>query len=190
MRVKRNTAAGKYLSLFGAVQGFGAVVAGEEGLIEVFPPFDGESENEIAERIALLYPFAVAENRVTRKAALLLQKYFNGERVSFDLPVDRSGFTLFQSEVYEAVARIPRGKVKSYGEIALQIGRPRSARGVGAAMAYNPLPIIIPCHRVVGASGALTGYSGPGGVMSKKWLLLMEGVALPGQNDKNIRESS
>jgi methylated-DNA-[protein]-cysteine S-methyltransferase len=184
MRGKRNSAAGRFRSLFGVTLGFGGVVAGEEGLIEVFLPFARESEDAMAERIALLYPFAVAESRVTREAALLLEKYFNGERVSFDLPVDRSGFTLFQSAVYEAVARIPRGKVKSYGEIASQLGRPRSARGVGAAMAHNPLPIIIPCHRVVGVSGGLTGYSAPGGVMSKKWLLLMEGVELPGQNGK------
>jgi methylated-DNA-[protein]-cysteine S-methyltransferase len=181
MKGKRNSAAGRFRSLFGVNLGFGGVVAGEEGLIEVFLPFAGESEDEMAERIALSYPLAVVENLVTKKAALLLEKYFNGERVSFNLPVDRSGFTLFQSSVYEAVVMIPRGKVKSYGEIALQIGRPRSARGVGMAMAHNPLPIIIPCHRVVGASGALTGYSAPGGVMSKKWLLLMEGVESSGQ---------
>ena len=190
MKGKRNREAGRYRSLFSATLGFGGVVAGEEGLIEVFLPFAGESEAAMAERIALLYPSAIAENRMTREAALLLEKYFAGERVSFDLPVDRSGFTLFQSAVYEAVARIPRGKVKSYGEIALQIGRPRSARGVGMAMAHNPLPVIIPCHRVVGASGALTGYSAPGGVNSKEWLLIMEGVALPGQHGKRIRELS
>ncbi|MGD0843538.1 MAG: methylated-DNA--[protein]-cysteine S-methyltransferase [Geobacteraceae bacterium] len=180
MKGKGNRADGTYRSLFGVNIGFGGVVAGEEGLIEVFLPFAGESEDEIAKRIALLYPFAVAENRVTREAALLLEKYFNGERVSFDLPIDRSGFTLFQSAVYAAVERIPRGKVKSYGEIAAQIGRHRAARGVGSAMARNPLPVIIPCHRVVGASGAMTGYSAPGGVMSKQWLLRMEGVSIPG----------
>ena len=189
MKGKRNSVAGKYRSLFSARLGFGGVVAGEEGLIEVFLPFAGESEDEMAKRITLLYPQAVSENRVTRKAALLLEKYFNGERVDFDIPVDGRGFTLFQSAVYAAVARIPRGEVKSYGEIALQIGRPRGARGVGMAMAHNPLPIIIPCHRVVGASGALTGYSAAGGVMSKKWLLLMEGAELQGKVEKS-RESS
>jgi len=185
MKGKRNRAAGRYMSLFVAILGFGGVVAGEEGLIEVFLPFAGESEDEITERIALLYPFAVAENGVTRKAALLLRRYFAGERVSFDLAVDRSGFTPFQSAVYDVVARIPYGMVRSYGEVAAQIGRRRAARGVGSAMAHNPLPVIIPCHRVVGASGELTGYSAPGGVKSKRWLLRMEGVSVPGESAKN-----
>jgi methylated-DNA-[protein]-cysteine S-methyltransferase len=170
-----------YRSLFATTIGFGGVVAGEDGLIEVFPPFAGENKDEMVARIALLYPLAAIENQVTRKAALLLQKYFAGVQVSFDLPIYRRGFTPFQSAVYEAVSDIPYGRVKSYGEIASQIGCPRSARGVGAAMAHNPLPIIIPCHRVVGASGGLTGYSAPGGIMSKKWLLLLEGVAVRGK---------
>ena len=69
-------------------------------------------------------------------------------------------------------------------EIAKQIGRPGAARGVGTAMSRNPLPIIIPCHRVVGVSGSLTGYSAPGGIMSKQWLLLMEGASAKVIKDK------
>jgi methylated-DNA-[protein]-cysteine S-methyltransferase len=68
--------------------------------------------------------------------------------------------------------------------VAAQIGCHRAARGVGSAMAHNPLPVIIPCHRVVGASGELTGYSAPGGVMSKQWLLCMEGASGSGKKDK------
>lgn len=180
MKIKRNAALARYCSLFGATLGFGGVVAGEEGLIEVFLPFAGENEAGMAARIALLYPSVVGENQVTREAALLLRRYFAGERISFDLPVDRSGFTPFQSAVYEEVARIPYGMLRSYGDVAAQIGRQRAARGVGSAMARNPLPVIIPCHRVVGASGAMTGYSAPGGVMSKQWLLRMEGIFIPG----------
>ncbi|MGA2151168.1 MAG: methylated-DNA--[protein]-cysteine S-methyltransferase [Geobacteraceae bacterium] len=181
MKIKRNAAPARYCSLFGTDLGFGGVVAGEEGLIEVCLPFAGENEAGMAARIALLYPSVAGENQVTREAALLLKRYFAGERISFDLPVDRSGFTPFQSAVYEEVARIPYGMVRSYGEVAAQIGRNRAARGVGSAMARNPLPVIIPCHRVVGASGELTGYSAPGGVMSKQWLLRMEGVSMPGE---------
>ena len=88
MRGKRNSAAGRFRSLFGVTLGFGGVVAGEKGLIEVFLPFAGESEDAIAERIALLYPFAVAESRVTREAALLLEKYFNGEHPRYRLSSD------------------------------------------------------------------------------------------------------
>ncbi len=176
MKGKRSTGQGRYRSFYATGFGCGAVVAGAEGLMEVFLPFAGESETEMAGRVASLYPFADAENRLTRKAASLLGRYFAGERVSFDLPIDRSAFTSFQAAVYGAAMEIPYGEVRSYGEIAVQIGRPRAARGVGGAMGRNPLPIIIPCHRVVGAAGALTGYSAPGGVMSKKRLLIMEGV--------------
>jgi methylated-DNA-[protein]-cysteine S-methyltransferase len=177
MKGKRNKSSGLYRSLFETALGFGGVVAGDEGLIEVFLPFPGESEDEIASQIALLYPFAAVDNRVARETAGLLGRYFAGERVFFALPIARSGFTPFQSVVYDAVVSIPYGSVKSYGEIATQIGRAGAARGVGTAMARNPLPIIIPCHRVVGVSGSLTGYSAPGGVMSKQWLLRMEGAS-------------
>jgi len=177
MKRKRIKTSGLYRALFKTPLGFGGVVAGEEGLIEVFLPFSGESQDQIASRIALLYPLAASENRLTRETADLLVRYFAGERVSFAQPIARSDFTQFQSAVYEAVASIPYGCVKSYGEIAMQIGRAGAARGVGTAMARNPLPIIIPCHRVVGSSGNLTGYSAPGGVMSKQWLLRMEGVS-------------
>jgi methylated-DNA-[protein]-cysteine S-methyltransferase len=187
MKGKRNAEAGRYRALFGTTLGYGGVVASEEGLIEVFLPFAGESEIEMERRITGHYPFARAENSVTREAALLLRKYFAGERVSFGLPVDRSGFTSFQAEVYAEVAGITYGVVRSYAEIAARIGRPRTARGVGSAMARNPLPIIIPCHRVVGASGALTGYSAPGGVMSKQWLLQMEGLEIGGGKSEFVR---
>jgi methylated-DNA-[protein]-cysteine S-methyltransferase len=176
-----------FWSQFSTIIGFGGVVAGEDGLIEVFLPFAGEDGDKMAAQIALTYPLAATENQVTRKAALLLQKYFAGERVSFDLPIYRGAFTPFQSAVYEAVRGIPYGMVQSYGKIASKIGRPRSARGVGAAMAHNQLPIIIPCHRVVGASGGLTGYSAPGGVLSKKWLLQLEGVTFMEGNKAGFR---
>jgi methylated-DNA-[protein]-cysteine S-methyltransferase len=166
-------------SLFETDLGFGGVIAGDKGIVEVFLPFTGENKYLLTGRLKLLHPFAVTENRVTKEAAMLLQRYFAGELVSFDVPIDLSRFTQFQNEVYGAVSKIPYGSVKSYGEIAALIGRPRAARGVGSAMARNPLPIIIPCHRVVGSSGDLTGYSAAGGINSKKWLLHMEGVLFP-----------
>jgi methylated-DNA-[protein]-cysteine S-methyltransferase len=180
MSRKRNAAEGKYRSLFGTALGFGGVVASEQGLLEVFLPFSGDNEVQIAAHLATLYPHAAGEDRLTRQGADLLRRYFAGERVKFDLPIDWSGFTPFQTVVYRTVAEIPYGVAESYAAIAARIGRPRAARGIGTAMARNPLPIIIPCHRVVGTSGALTGYSAPGGVMSKKWLLQLEGAAAGG----------
>jgi methylated-DNA-[protein]-cysteine S-methyltransferase len=178
MKDKMSVDSVRFMSLFETNLGFGAVIAGDKGVVEVFLPFSGESADALTKGIRLLYPFAVNESRLSREAASSLQKYFTGERVTFDLTIDRGCFTPFQDEVYRAVSRIPYGSVKSYCEIAAEIGRPNSARGVGSAMARNPLPIIIPCHRVVGSSGKLTGYSAAGGVSSKKWLLLMEGVSI------------
>jgi methylated-DNA-[protein]-cysteine S-methyltransferase len=178
MKVKKSVESVRYMSQFETKLGTGAVVAGEKGVVEVFLPFSGESSVALTKRIRLLYPEAVNESCVTSVAASALRRYFAGERVSFDIPIDRGTFTPFQDEVYGAVSCIPYGSVKSYGEIAAAIGRPNSARGVGSAMARNPLPIIIPCHRVVGSSGNLTGYSAAGGVSSKRWLLLMEGVSI------------
>ncbi len=174
MNRKRIAAAGKFHSLFGTARGFGAVVASEEGLLEVFLPFGGETKEAVAERIADNYPLSVGESPLTKKAADLLARYFAEEEVAFPLAIDRNVFTPFQWAVYEAVMVIPYGEVKSYSQVAAEIGSPRGARGIGGAMARNPLPIIIPCHRVVGKSGEMTGYSGPGGVASKQWLLAME----------------
>jgi methylated-DNA-[protein]-cysteine S-methyltransferase len=185
MKKKRDSLPGRFRSLFKTDLGFGGVVASEVGILEVFLPFSGESADLLLQRIIQPYPDAAGENRLSRNASILLRRYFAGERVSFDLPLDLSGSTEFQASVYRAVSRIPYGCVMSYGDVAKEIGRPRAARGVGSAMAANPLPVIIPCHRVVGASGDLTGYSGPGGVVSKKWLLEMEGAAIGGNADSS-----
>ena len=174
MKRRRNHAAGKYRSLYETTLGGGAVVASERGILEVFLPFGGKGGGELLAEIADLYPLALAENRVTREAAELLRRYFSGERVLFTVPLDLAGCTEFQTAVYGLVAAIPYGAVRTYGEVAGLLGRPTAARGVGSAMAANRLPILIPCHRVVGAASALTGYSAPGGVASKKWLLEME----------------
>ena len=168
---------GRYRSVFATEMGFCGVVASADGLLEVFTPFGETSAEEMLRRIAARYPLAVAESQLTRQAADLLVRYFAGEAVTFDLAVDRQGFTPFQLAVYEVVARIPYGRVKTYAEVAGEANRPRAARGVGTAMARNPLPVIIPCHRVVGGSGDMTGYSAPGGVASKRLLLAMEGMA-------------
>lgn len=105
-----------------------------------------------------------------------LREYFAGTRSRFDVPVDLSQMTPFQRNVLHAAEAIPAGKVLTYGQIAQDIGKPRASRAVGQALGSNPVPIIVPCHRVVGSDGSMTGYSGGGGVASKKWLLHMEGA--------------
>jgi len=100
-----------------------------------------------------------------------LAEYFAGERKDFDLPLSLSG-TEFQVAVLEALQQIPYGETMSYGAVAKQIGRPKAVRAVGAANGRNPIPIIVPCHRVIGTSGDLTGFGG--GLDTKAALLRLE----------------
>ncbi|QCO68164.1 methylated-DNA--[protein]-cysteine S-methyltransferase [Luteimonas yindakuii] len=104
-----------------------------------------------------------------------LAAYFAGERRYFDLPLAPHG-TPFQRSVWQALADIPYGVTASYAELATRVGRPGAARAVGAANGRNPLPIVLPCHRVIGAGGDLTGFGG--GLPTKRYLLALEG-ALP-----------
>ncbi len=100
-----------------------------------------------------------------------LAAWFSGERVEFDLPLDARG-TPFQQRVWQALTKIPYGGTSTYGEIARRLGRPRGARAVGGANHRNPLPVVVPCHRVIGAGGSLTGYAG--GLRIKRFLLDLE----------------
>ncbi len=106
-----------------------------------------------------------------QQAADELRRYFAGERVRFSCPLDLYG-TPFQLSVWQALQDIPYGETRSYGQIAQLVGRPNASRAVGAANGANPVAIIVPCHRVVGSNGALTGYGG--GVPTKAWLLSLE----------------
>jgi methylated-DNA-[protein]-cysteine S-methyltransferase len=109
-----------------------------------------------------------------KRAARQLAEYFDDRRKTFDLPLKPAG-TAFQRRVWARLAAIPYGKVETYGALANKL---RSApRAVGGACGANPIPILIPCHRVLGANGGLGGYSGAGGVATKRFLLAREGVA-------------
>lgn len=104
-----------------------------------------------------------------------LTEYFDGQRQRFELDIDWSVMTPFQQEALQIVFEIEYGRTRTYGDIAQQLGKPKAVRAVGRANATNPIPIIIPCHRVLGADGRLHGYSAPGGVETKAWLLRLEG---------------
>jgi len=111
---------------------------------------------------------------VLERARRQLAEYFAGERRAFDLPLAPRG-TPFQQAVWRALLRIPLGETRSYGQIAAELGRRSGGRAVGAANARNPISIVIPCHRVIGADGSLTGYAGGEG--AKRWLLEHERAA-------------
>ena len=108
------------------------------------------------------------------EAIAQLDDYFAGRRTRFDLPLDLQGGTEFQQSVWQALLAIPAGGTTSYGDISLRVGRPAAVRAVGAAVGRNPLSIVVPCHRVVGSNGALTGYAG--GIERKSALLELEGA--------------
>jgi methylated-DNA-[protein]-cysteine S-methyltransferase len=118
---------------------------------------------------------SVGSSKVLSEAAKQIELYLNGSLPRFSLPLKVSG-TPFQLAVWKTIAKVPFGKTVSYGEIATAIGRPQAARAVGAAVGANPTPLLVGCHRVLGSSGSLTGYSGGQGIKTKKLLLDHESI--------------
>jgi O-6-methylguanine DNA methyltransferase len=159
--------------LFAAVDGEGALVR-----LTFLDAADPDAA-EAAERRRLAAAEGVEPERSgerCRAAAAQLGEYFAGRRRSFDLPLAPRG-SAFQRAVWDELARVPYGRTVSYGELAERMGRPGASRAVGGANNKNPLPIVVPCHRVIGADGSLTGYGG--GLDKKRALLALEGVPLP-----------
>ena len=148
------------------------LVANDQGLAAV----NWEHEESLPQRFALLAE--AAAHPVLVQARQQLEEYFAGARRTFTVPLDFAG-TDFQNRVWNALRTIPFGRTCSYRQIAAQIGRPRAVRAVGAANGRNPIPIIVPCHRVIGADGTLTGFTGGLGIKAR--LLALEGVVSPSQ---------
>lgn len=128
-------------------------------------------ENDKPERVKLPHGMEDPNDPILLEAERQLQQYFAGTRTSFSLPLDFSG-TDFQKSVWQALLTIPYGETRSYGDIARQLGNDRAVRAVGAANGKNPISIVAPCHRVIGASGQLTGFAG--GLENKALLLELE----------------
>jgi methylated-DNA-[protein]-cysteine S-methyltransferase len=121
-----------------------------------------------------------AGHTLLQEAAGQLLQYLQGERSGFNLPLDLSGGTAFQQEVWRALLAIGRGGTTSYGRLSQQLGRPLAVRAVGAAVGRNPVSVVVPCHRVLGADGSLTGYAG--GLDRKAALLALEDALKPAQS--------
>lgn len=141
------------------------LVASDRGLAAILWPDDDP------QRVRLGEPAEAREHPVLLETERQLGEYFAGARKAFSLPLDFAG-TEFQRSVWAALLTIPYGETRSYGQIARQIGRPKAVRAVGAANGRNPLSIVAPCHRVIGASGELTGFAG--GLATKRFLLELE----------------
>lgn len=147
------------------------IVASDAGLRAILWPDDDPSRVRLGETIE------DPAHPVVAAAAGQLAEYFDGQRTEFDVPLDPVG-TEFQRAAWTALCSIPYGTTVSYGEQAARMGDRRKARAVGAANGRNPISIVVPCHRVVGANGALTGFAG--GTDTKAWLLAHEQRITPG----------
>lgn len=149
------------------------LLATERGLCRVILP----GEEDVERWVARFLPghTAVEGGRLLQEATDQLERYLAGRLRTFDLPLDLYG-TAFQKAVWQALQAIPYGQAWSYAQVAAAVGRPQAVRAVGMAIAANPLPIVIPCHRVVRADGSLGGYGG--GVEMKRDLLRLEGCNL------------
>ncbi len=144
------------------------VVASDDGIREIWMPLPA----------ARAVPIQAPENSdhpILTEARRQIDEYFRGDRRTFDLPLDVAG-TAFQLEVWKALVDIPYGATESYGRLAERVGRPRAARAVGGANGRNPVPLVVPCHRVIGADGTMVGYAGPSedGIAIKRWLIRYE----------------
>ena len=134
-----------------------------------------KNKDSLAEKMALQHAdIFYQESPVGNLACTQLQEYFDGERQEFSVPVELGCLSPFARQVLTTLQKLPFGATLSYGELAANAGNPLAARAVGRIMANNHLPIIIPCHRVIGKNGSMTGYSGGDGIRTKEWLLNFE----------------
>jgi methylated-DNA-[protein]-cysteine S-methyltransferase len=151
------------------------VAVTDRGLCEI--SYDPDPERE-AESLARAFgPRVLRSPKPTDDARRQLDEYFAGERRTFELPVDLRLARDFGRTVLGELARVPYGELTTYGTLAARAGKPRAARAVGTIMNRNPVPIVLPCHRVVGSTGSLVGYGG--GLERKRALLELEGALLP-----------
>jgi len=150
------------------------VATTERGLCRI--AYDADPDLEL-ERLARAFGLRVLRSaRPVEPARRQLDEYFSGSRQHFDLAVDLALQADFNRRVLRELARVPYGEVVTYGELAARSARPRAARAVGTVMNRNPLPIVLPCHRVIGSTGKLVGYAG--GLERKETLLRLEGALL------------
>lgn len=145
------------------------------GLLRIEFGGDG-SEEHVALLARLAGPRVLRAPRAVSETKRELDQYFAGTRHAFDLTVDLRGVRPFAERVLAELARVPYGETTTYGALAAKVGAPRAARAVGTVMNRNPIPIVLPCHRVVGSNGSLTGYAG--GLHVKERLLRLEGVLI------------
>ena len=168
-------------TLFRVKLGWMGLVGNEKGMQRIFLPVS--NKRELVQQIRSEFPESQEkEGPLLSKGKREFIEYFGGRRMRFTFSLDLSEATCFQKRVYRALSSIPFGETRTYRWLAQKIGNPRALRAVGGANAHNRWPLVIPCHRVVGSDGRLTGFSAPGGLALKASLLKLEG--LPVEKDR------
>lgn len=147
------------------------LVVSDDGVAAILWPVERDGRVRLPDTV----PADARRASLLEQTAAQLDEYFAGTRADFDLPLDPAG-TDFQRQVWELLSQIPHGVVATYGELAIKLGKPTASRAVGAATGRNPISIVVPCHRVMGSTGSLTGFAG--GLDAKRHLLVHEGIAL------------
>jgi methylated-DNA-[protein]-cysteine S-methyltransferase len=185
-----NNTAGTYYFVFKTGMGWCGVVSSENGVLRIV--IGCHSREDILREI--MGAFGRSITKIPPKGDIVdeIKRYFSGERVSFNCAIDWSSLSLFQQKVFKAARKIPYGRFESYGSLAKKAGCPNGSRAVGGALARNPLPLVIPCHRIVRGDGGLGGFSAVGGVTLKRTLLRLEGINQPFEKEcnKKVRKGS
>ncbi len=176
-----------YYYLFDTAWGSAGMVVGETGEKGIrsleLPMLD---RARVKSRILKKWPDAIPgpdpPQALAKKTMHAVQAYFDGKVVNFDLPVDSSSFSSFQKRVYRELRKVSYGEVRTYSWLAKKIGSPHATRAVASANARNPVPLIIPCHRIIRKDGGLGGFSAPGGIRLK-WKMLNLEAEFTGEKD-------
>jgi methylated-DNA-[protein]-cysteine S-methyltransferase len=164
-----------YYAIFKTSLGWCGIIYGRHGVIKIYLP---GIKKEMLKKNIHSYNKSIVEH--TGRIKILVRNicsYFKGKNVRLNLPVDMKTMTEFEKKVYKQAMKIPFGKVKSYKWLAEKAGFPNGARAAGNALSKNPVPLIIPCHRVIKSDGRLGGFSAPGGILIKRKMLSIEGHA-------------
>ncbi len=161
-------------AIFQVKQGWVGLVGNEKGIERIYLP--GLAKQELQKRIQSEFPESREEESFLKGPKEELVEYFEGRRSRFEMPLDLSRATSFQKKAYQVMLTIPFGEVRTYRWLAEKIGNPKALRAVGSANARNQWPLVIPCHRIVGSDGRLTGFSAPGGLALKEELLRLERI--------------
>lgn len=156
--------------------GWMGLVGNQKGVQRIYLP--EPSRQDLSERITREFPGSGVGGHALTKAKREILEYFDGHRKKFEMPLDLSWATPFQQKVYRTMLAIPFGRVQTYRWLAEKSGKPKGLRAVGNANGKNRWPLVVPCHRIVGSDGRLTGFSAPGGLDLKEKLLRLEGVSV------------